>query len=105
MALAELQALLSGSESWPSMTAAALSSSVFDPPDTRTLPLGRMVAFNWTRPLTIFGPSTHAGDGTDRSISSVVSVAAGLAPPRIITLGLKPPAGVDGSSTRSEERR
>ena len=75
-----------------------VSSSFSEPPTVRTLPLGSIVAFISMRGCAIFGPVTHAGEDADRSIISVVLVA-GLPPPKMMTLGLYPFAGVRGKRT------
>jgi hypothetical protein len=78
--------------------AVAASSLFVDPPTASTFPFGRIVALIWIRGWDIDGPYCHAGVGADRSMISVVAVA-GLPPPRIITRGRYPFAGVSGSRT------
>ena len=78
--------------------AVTASSSFNDPPVATTFPLGRIVAFIWMRGWDIGGPVVQAGVAAERSMISVVAVA-GLPPPKIITRGLYPFAGVSGRST------
>ena len=74
------------------------SSSFTEPPVARICPLGSIVAFISMRACDIGTPYDHAGLATERSIISVVAVA-GLPPPKIMTRGLKPLAGVKGIRT------
>ena len=46
-----------------------------EPPSASTLPLGRMTAFIWMRPVDMFGPGVQLGEGAERSMISVVAVA------------------------------
>src|SRR5882724_12916749 len=57
-----------------------------DPPCTKTLPFGRSTELPSTRaPEGIFPILTQAGVGLEKSMISVVAVAFGTPPPRIIT--------------------
>src|SRR5438445_305871 len=78
--------------------AVVASSSCVEPPRASTLPFGRIVAFISIRGCDIGGPYCHWGVAADRSMISVVAVA-GSPPPKIITRGLYPSAGVRGRST------
>src|SRR6266481_2664536 len=95
---AELNVFVAGSYRSALRLAVTVSSSFSDPPIAKTLPLGRIVASISVRGWDILGPYNHFGVAAERSITSVVGVE-GLPPPKIITLGLYPLAGVNGRST------
>src|ERR1041384_5625065 len=71
--------LLSGSYRSAGIVAVDWSSSITDPPETRTFPFGRIVAFISVRPATIVGPHSHFGFGSERSMVSDVGVAGTFA--------------------------
>src|SRR5262245_33034041 len=58
-----------------------------EPPSASTLPLGRMTAFIWMRPVDMLGPGVQLGEVKDRSMISV-ELVAGLPPPKAMTFGL-----------------
>ena len=58
-----------------------------EPPSASTLPLGRMTAFIWMRPVDMLGPAVQLGEAAERSMISVVAVA-GLPPPKFMTCGV-----------------
>ncbi len=98
MAPAELNVFVAGSYRSAFRLAVAASSSFTDPPIASTLPFGRIVAFISMRGCDIGGPVLPPRRRRRQSMISVVAVA-GLPPPKIITRGLYPFAGVNGSST------
>jgi len=98
LAPAELNVFVSGSYRSAFKLAVVASSSCVEPPRASTLPFGRIVAFISIRGCDIGGPYCHWGVAADRSMISVVAVA-GSPPPKIITRGLYPSAGVRGRST------
>ncbi len=57
-----------------------------EPPDARTFPLGRMIAFIWIRRVDMLGPGVQVGVAEERSMISVL-LLAGLPPPKFITRG------------------
>ena len=64
------------------------SSSFTDPPSAKTFPFGRSTEFPWTRaPDGILPEGAQVGLGWEMSMISVVAVAVGSPPPRIITRG------------------
>jgi hypothetical protein len=58
-----------------------------EPPSASTLPLGRMTAFIWMRPVDMLGPGVQLGEAAERSMISVERVA-GLPPPKFMTRGV-----------------
>src|SRR5262245_7261150 len=68
-----------------------LGTSLFtEPPSASTLPLGRMTAFIWMRPVDILGPGVQLGEAAERSMISVVAVAGMVRspPPKFMTFGV-----------------
>ena len=59
-----------------------------DPPSASTVPLGRMIAFIWIRPVDISGPGVQLGETAERSMISVVFVAGLAPPPKFMTFGV-----------------
>ena len=83
----ELKALLTGSYRSACLPAGLGLSLFTEPPSASTVPLGRMTAFIWMRPVDILGPGVQLGETAERSMISVVSVA-GLPPPKFMTFGV-----------------
>src|SRR5216683_2744509 len=84
---AELKLLVTGSYRSACLPAGLGLSLFTDPPSASTLPLGRMTAFIWIRPVDMLGPGVQVGLAVDRSITSV-ELVAGLPPPKFITRGV-----------------
>src|SRR5260370_1216330 len=83
----ELKLLATGSYRSACLPAGSGLSLFTEPPSASTLPLGRMIAFIWIRPVDILGPGFQLGETAERSMISVVGVA-GLPPPKFMTFGL-----------------
>src|SRR5262252_1430146 len=62
-------------------------SLLIEPPSASILPLGRMIAFIWVRPVDILGPGVHCGEAAERSMISV-ELVAGSPPPKFMTFGV-----------------
>src|SRR5262245_47870830 len=84
---AELMVLVAGLYRSACLPAGLGLSLLTGPPSASTVPLGRMTAFIWMRPVDIVGPGDQLGEAAERSMSSVVFVA-GLPPPKFITFGV-----------------
>src|SRR5437868_2575337 len=80
---AELKELVPGSYRSARLPAGEGLSLLTEPPSASTLPLGRMTAFIWMRPVDIEGPGVQVQScgSAERSMISVVAVA-GLLPPK-----------------------
>src|SRR6476660_607323 len=77
--------------------AVVVSSSFNDPPIVKIFPFGSIVAFISMRGCPMAGPVVQAGVAADKSMISVVGVD-GFPPPKMITFGVYPLAGVNGNS-------
>src|ERR1700730_5063087 len=77
---------VAGSNRSAPSVAVVASLSTLDPPCTKSLPFGRSTDLPSTRaPDGIFAILTQAGLDLEKSMISVVAVAFGMQPPRIIT--------------------
>jgi len=59
-----------------------------EPPSASTLPLGKMTAFIWIRPVDMLGPAVQLGEAAERSMISVVAVDGLPPPPKLMTCGV-----------------
>src|SRR4029450_7241330 len=72
---AELKVFVTGSYRSACLPAWSGMPWCTEPPPASTVPLGRMTAVIWMRPVDILGPDVQRGDAAERSMISVVLVA------------------------------